>query len=38
MLAGNGVNGADEQLKTDLAHPLPRHGDPPIVRTVVNQE
>jgi hypothetical protein len=25
---GNRINGPDEQLKTDLAYPLPRHGNP----------
>lgn len=38
VLAWDGMNGADDQFETDLAHPLPRHGDPPIVRAVVNQE
>lgn len=38
MFTRNGVDSADEQLKADLAHPLPRHGDAPIVRAVVDQE
>ncbi len=38
VLARDRMHGADEQLEADLAHPLPRHGDPPIVRAVVNQE
>lgn len=38
MFTRNGMDGTDEQLEADLAHPLPRHGDPPIVRAIVNQE
>jgi hypothetical protein len=32
------MNGADEQLKTDLDYSLPRHGDPPIIHAVLYEE
>ena len=38
VLAGYWVHGADDELEADLAHALPRHGDPPIVRAIVDQE
>ncbi len=32
---GNRINGPDEQLKTDLTYPLPRHGNPPIIHAIL---
>jgi hypothetical protein len=36
--ARNWMNGANEQLKTHLNYPLPRHGDPPIIHAVLYQK
>ncbi len=35
---GDGVHGADGHLDADLGHPLPGHGDAPVVRAVVDHE
>ena len=32
------MNGANGQFEADLAYPLPRHGDPPVIGAVVDQE
>ena len=32
------MNGANEQLKTYLEYPLPRHGDPPIIHTILYEK
>lgn len=36
--AGHGVDGADQHLDADLHHPLPGHGDAPVVRAIINHE
>ena len=38
MFAWYRVDGANGQFEADLAYPLPRHGDPPVVGAVVDQE
>ncbi len=38
VLARHGMNSTDGELETNLGHPLPRHGNPPVVRTVVNHK
>jgi hypothetical protein len=38
MLSWYRVDGANGQFEADLAYPLPRHGDPPVVGAVVDQE
>ena len=38
ILAWYRMNGANGQFEADLTYPLPRHGDPPVVGAVVDQE
>lgn len=38
ILARNRVHGTNTQLQADLTNPLPRHGDSPVVRAVVDHE
>ena len=32
------MDGADEQLETDLEYPLPRHGNPPIIHAILYEK
>jgi hypothetical protein len=32
------MNGANDQLETDLEYPLPRHGDPPIFHAILYEK
>ena len=36
--AGDGVDGTDEELHAYLHHPLPRHGYPPVISTIIDHE
>jgi hypothetical protein len=36
--AWNWMDGADEQLETDLEYPLPRHGNPPIIHAILYEK
>lgn len=36
--ARNWMNGANEQLETDLEYPLPCHGDPPIIYAILYEK
>ena len=38
MFAWYGMNSTNGQFEADLAHSLPRHGDPPVIGAVVDQE
>jgi hypothetical protein len=32
------MNDANDQFKTDLKYPLPRHGDPPIIHAILYEK